>query len=56
MLPDIVPNKARRSVPLDFIQPAGASLQAALRSVELDPPQVNGVRWKADMVPPSCIG
>jgi hypothetical protein len=56
MLPDIVPNKARRSVPLDFIQPAGASLQAALRSVELDPPQVNGVRWKADMIPPTCIG
>ncbi|MFZ1802488.1 MAG: hypothetical protein WAU05_01080, partial [Nitrospira sp.] len=29
-LPDIVPNKARCSVPLDFIQPAGALLQAAL--------------------------
>ncbi len=55
-LPDILPNKASRSVPLDFIQPARASFQAVLRAVELDPPEVNGVRFQTDMILPTCIG
>ena len=52
----ILPNQASRSVPLDCIQPASASLQTALRSVELDPPQMNGVRFKTDRVLPTYIG
>ncbi|NOU11150.1 MAG: hypothetical protein HOO98_14210 [Nitrospira sp.] len=44
------------ALPLDFIQPAGASLQTLLRPVELDPPQVNGVRCKADVILLTCIG
>lgn len=55
-LADIIPNKARRPVPLDAIQPAYAPLQTALRPAELDPPQVNGVRFKTDMVRLTCIG
>ena len=37
-------------MPLDVIQPPAASLQTALRSVKLDPPQMNGVRFKTDMI------
>ena len=44
------------ALPLNFIQPAGASLQTLLRPVELDPPQVNGVRCKTDVILPTCIG
>jgi hypothetical protein len=55
-LSGIFPNKASRSVSLDFIKPARASLQAALRPVELDAPEVNGILFKTDMIPPACIG
>ncbi len=55
-LSDIIPNKACRSVPLDAIQPAHASLQTALRSAKLDPPHVNGVRFKTERVRLTCIG
>ena len=55
-LPCVFTNKACRSMPLDVIQPPAASLQTALRSVKLDPPQVNGVRFKADMILSVCIG
>jgi hypothetical protein len=55
-LPGIFSNKARRSVSLDIIQPAHAPLQTAPRSVKLDPPQVNGVRGKADLTLATCIG
>jgi len=55
-LPDILPNKTSRSVPLDVIQPARAPLQTASRSVELDSPEVNGIFIKTDMTLPACIG
>lgn len=55
-LSDVIPNKASRSVALDVIQPPHASLQTALGPVEFDPPQMNGVRFKTDMIRLSCIG
>ncbi len=55
-LPGVLPNKACRSMPLNVVQPASASPQTALRPVKLDPPQVNGVRFKTDMIRPACIG
>ncbi len=56
VLPDILPNKASCSLPLDVIQPARAPLQAASRPVELDSPEVNGILFKTDMILPTCIG
>lgn len=55
-LSDIIPNKTCRSAPLDVIQPTHASPQTALRPAKLDPPQVNGVRFKTDMIRLTCIG
>jgi hypothetical protein len=55
-LPGVLANKASRSLALEFIQPAHASLQATLRAAEFQAPEVNSVRFKADMVLPICIG
>ena len=55
-LSDIIPNKTCRSAPLDVIQPTHASPKTVLRPAKLDPPQVNGVRFKTDMIRLTCIG
>lgn len=52
----ILPDKASRPVPLDFIQPTGASLQATLSSVEFDPPEVYAVRFEMEMIVPTGVG
>lgn len=55
-LPDVLPYKASRPVPLDVVQPFPASLQTAVRPVKLDPPEMNGTFFKTDMIRPTCIG
>lgn len=54
--PDVLPNKAGRSKPLTFIQPAHAPLQTASRPVELDSPEVNGIFIETDLILSACIG
>lgn len=43
-------------MPLDLIQPARASLQTALGSVEFDPPEMNGILIKTGRIERYCIG
>ena len=55
-LPGVLTNKTSRSAPLDVIQPACALIQTTSRPAELDPPKVNGILVKTDMILPICIG
>jgi hypothetical protein len=56
VLPNILPNKASRSVLLDIVQPIGATLQATSRSVEFDPPEVYAVRFEMELILPTGVG
>ena len=55
-LPCVLPNKASRSLALDIIQPAFASLQTGWRPVKLYPPEVNSMLFQMDMITLTCIG
>jgi hypothetical protein len=46
--PILLTNQTRLSASFSFIQPPHTALQTLGRSVEFNPPDVNGVRFKTD--------
>jgi hypothetical protein len=51
-LPVLLSNQARGPVLFLFVQPLRASLQTALRPVELNPPEVNSLQFEAGVALP----